>query len=131
MAPSQIMIVEDENIIAMDIQETLKGLGFGTAVASNGEDAVTKATEERPDLVLMDIVLPGELDGIEAARKIREHLDIPVVYLTAYSDINTLHRAKITEPFGYLLKPLKERELLATVEMALYKHKTGLQLKES
>ena len=83
------------------------------------------------DLVLMDIVLEGDMDGVKAAEHIRNHFDIPVVYLTAYSDDTTLQRAKITEPYGYILKPFQERELYTTIEMALYKHKMERKLKEN
>src|SRR5258708_28839344 len=107
MVSSHILVVEDETIIAMDIQSRLQSLGFIAEVAATGEEAVSKATEEPPDLILMDIVLPGTLDGIQAAEEIHRRFDVPVVYLTAYSDIKTLERAKKTGPFGYLLKPLK------------------------
>ncbi|MCI0487429.1 MAG: response regulator [Blastocatellia bacterium] len=131
MLNSRIMIVEDENITAMDIEEMLIGLGFDTTLASSGQEAVRKAKDSTPDLVLMDIVLPGAIDGIEAAEQIHANLGIPVVYMTAYSDTSTLQRARKTEPLGYLLKPLKERELLATIDMALYKHSMERRLKES
>ena len=124
MSNSQILVVEDEGIIAKDIKNTLGLLGyFVVAVASSGEEAIEKAIETHPDLVLMDIVLEGDMDGVEAAEQIRDRFDIPVVYLTAYSDDKTLQRAKITEPYGYILKPFQERELYTTIEMALYKHK--------
>src|SRR6266700_3973971 len=108
---SHILVVEDETIIAMDIQSRLRSLGFDAEVAGTGEEAVSKAIEAPPDLILMDIVLPGTIDGIEAAEEIRKRFDIPVIYLTAYSDSRTLERAKKTGPFGYLLKPLKDRDL--------------------
>ena len=104
MTNAQILIVEDEGIIAKDIQNTLEGLGYAVlAVASSGKEAIKKAAEALPDLVLMDIVLEGYMDGVEAAERIRDRLDIPVVYLTAYSDNKTLQRAKITVPYGYIL----------------------------
>jgi len=132
MANAQIMIVEDEGIIAKDIQNTLESLGYAVpAIASSGEEAIKKAAETLPDLVLMDIVLEGHMDGVEAAERIRDRLDIPVVYLTAYADNKTLQRAKITEPYGYILKPFSERELYTTIEMALYKHKMEKKLRES
>jgi PAS domain S-box-containing protein len=132
MANAQILVVEDEVIVAKDIQITLKNLGYAvSAVVSSGEDAIKKAAATHPDLVLMDIVLEGAIDGLEAAENIRNNFDIPVVYLTAYSDEKTLHRAKITEPYGYILKPFQERELHTTIEMALYKHKMERQLRES
>ena len=110
----QILVVEDEGIVARDIQHRLKHLGYLVpATASSGEEAVQCAAELRPDLVLMDIVLAGEMDGIQAAEEIRVRYDIPVIYLTAYADEITLQRAKITGPLGYILKPYKERELHA------------------
>ena len=119
----RILVVEDENIVSQDIQHRVKALGFLVAGSSvTGEDAVTQALATRPDLILMDIRLKGEMDGIEAARLIRQEIDIPIIYLTAYSDAATLDRAKNTGPFGYILKPLEERDLKTTVEMALYRH---------
>lgn len=132
MSNSRILIVEDEGIIAKDIQSTLNRSGYSVVgIASSGEEAIKKAMEIHPDLVLMDIVLKGAMDGVEAAEHIRDHFDIPVVYLTAYSDDTTLQRAKITEPFGYILKPFQEKELYTTIEMAIYKHTTQRKLKES
>jgi len=100
-------------------------------LVTNGETAVTLAGKEDPDLVLMDIVLRGQMDGIEAARQIRSRYDIPVIYLTAYSDEKTLERAKATEPYGYLLKPVDHRELRSTIEMALYKIESEKKLRWS
>ena len=132
MTNAQILIVEDEGIIAKDIQNTLESLGYAVpAIASSGEEAIKKTAETLPDLVLMDIVLEGHMDGVEAAEQIRDRFDIPVVYLTAYADNKTLQRAKITEPYGYILKPFSERELYTTIEMALYKHKMEKKLRES
>lgn len=132
MAKTRILIVEDEAITAKDIQMTLQDLGYEVAgTAASGEEAIQKAAEHKPALVLMDIRLQGEMDGIEAASRIRSSLDVPVVYLTAHSDKATLERAKITEPFGYILKPFEERELHSNIEMALYKHKTERKLKEN
>ncbi|MBE0517382.1 MAG: response regulator [Methanophagales archaeon] len=123
MADPQILVVEDEGIVATGIRNMLKDLGYTVpAVASSGKDAIKKAAEMRPDLVLMDIVLEGDMDGIEAAEQIRARFDIPVIYLTAYADETTVQRAKMTTPYGYLLKPFNERELHAAIEMALYKH---------
>ncbi|MDI6886385.1 MAG: response regulator [archaeon] len=123
MADPQILVVEDEGIVAAGIRNMLKGLGYTVpAVASSGKDAIKKAAETRPDLVLMDIVLEGDMDGIEAAEQIHARFDIPVIYLTAYADETTVQRAKMTAPYGYLLKPFNERELHAAIEMALYKH---------
>lgn len=120
MAKGRILVVEDERIVAKDISKRLKDLGYGVVAAvSSGEAAIETATEARPDLVLMDIQLKGSVDGIEAAEKIRSELNIPVIYLTAYADENTLQRAKVTEPFGYIIKPFDERDLHAAIEIAL------------
>lgn len=123
MAKSRILVVEDEAIVAMGIKQKLEELGHQVVdIAYNGEDAVQIAHETEPDLILMDIVLKGDIDGIEAAAKIRNLLDIPVIYLTAYSDEEVLERARMTEPYGYIIKPFKKSELNANIEMALYKH---------
>ncbi|MDP3028538.1 MAG: response regulator [Deltaproteobacteria bacterium] len=131
MAETKILVVEDEGIVAEDIRRSLQNLGYTvSAVVSSGQEAVKKAEEYKPDLVLMDIVLKGEIDGIEAANQIRLCFNIPVVYLTAYADERTMDRAKVTEPFGYIVKPFEDRELRMTIEMALYKHKTENKLRE-
>ena len=132
MSKAKILIVEDERIIAKYIQNTLRALGYDiSAIVSSGEEAIKMAGEVRPDLVLMDIVLKGDMDGIEAAEQIRNLFDIPVVYLTAYANEKLFQRAKITEPFGYILKPFEERELQIAVEIALYKFEMTQKLKES
>jgi PAS domain S-box-containing protein len=132
MTNAQILVVEDESIIAEHIHDGLKRLGYTvSAIVSSGEEAIQKVEETHPDLVLMDIVLKGNIDGIEAAKEIRTRFNIPIVYLTAYSSDSTFQRAKITEPYGYILKPFEERELRTTIEMALYKHKMERRLKES
>ena len=132
MSKARILVVEDERITAEDIKDGLKSLGYEVpAVVHSGEDAVCKAMELQPDLVLMDIKLEGEMDGIEAAGEIKKYFDIPVIYLTAYSDENTLERARRTEPSGYVLKepsgfvhkPFKESELHTIIELTLYRHK--------
>ena len=123
MAVKKILIVEDEVIVSMVLEETIVKLGYqvvGTVV--NGPDAIEKTGETRPELVLMDIRLDGEMDGIEAAEKITALYNIPVVYLTAHSDEKTLDRAIKTQPYGYLIKPFRERELYTTIEMAINKH---------
>ena len=131
MRKTQIMVVEDESIIAKDIEMSLHKLGYSVcSLASSGEEAIRKAEENRPDLVLMDIVLQGEMSGVEAAGQIRSQFDIPVIYLTAYADKETLNLAKITEPFGYMLKPFEEKKTHTAIEMALYKHKREKALKE-
>src|SRR3989304_5840331 len=112
MAETQILVVEDEAIVAEAIRRKLRKLGYAVpSTASRGEEAIKKVEENNPDLVLMDIVLQGEMDGIEAAEKIRTRFNTPVVYLTAYSDEKTLLRAKITEPFGYIIKPFRNGQL--------------------
>jgi PAS domain S-box-containing protein len=126
------MIVEDERIIAEDIQRSLKNLGYKiSSIASSGNKAIEDAEKYHPDIVLMDIVLKGDMDGIEAAGQIRLRFNIPVIYLTAYSDEKMLERAKITEPFGYIIKPFNERELHINIEIALYKYKMEKKLMES
>jgi PAS domain S-box-containing protein len=132
LEPARIMVVEDEGIIAQDIKNCLENLGYSVPdVVFTGYDAIEKAGKYRPDLVLMDIVLKGEIDGIETAAEIRKHYNIPIVYLTAYEDDKTLKRAKMTEPLGYILKPFEERYLRSSIEMALYKHKMENKLKEN
>ena len=127
-----ILVVEDERIVAEDIRRSLENLGYAvTAVVSSGEEALQKAAEENPDLVLMDIVLKGDMDGIEAAQVMNSRFNIPVVYLTAYADDRRLQRAMVTGPYGYILKPFEDRELRTTIEMALYKFNMEKKLKES
>jgi len=129
---ARVLVVEDEAIVAMDISAMLRGLGYEVeGPASTGEEAVSLAERARPDLVLMDIMLRGGMDGVEAARRIRETTGAPVVYLTAYADEGTLLRAKTAEPLGYMLKPFEERELRTTIETALSKHRTETRLRES
>jgi PAS domain S-box-containing protein len=132
MEKKQILVVEDEGIIALDLQNHLTRLGYAVPdIAYTGEQAIRRAKEIHPDLVLMDIRLEGEMDGIEAAEQIRARFGIPVIYMTAYADAATLKRAKITGPFGYILKPFGERELSSTIEMALYRHEMEQRLRES
>ncbi|MBI4831765.1 MAG: response regulator [Candidatus Lindowbacteria bacterium] len=132
MPDAKILIVEDEGIEALDMKQRLKSLGYTVSdIASAGEEAVKKAVETRPDLVLMDIMLQGKIDGVTAAEQIHGRFDIPVVYLTAFADDDTFQRAKITEPYGYIVKPFHERELHITIETALYKHKMERKLIES
>ena len=132
MSKPSVLIAEDERIVAEDIKMTLERFGYAiSSITSSGEETVKKAQKEKPDLVLMDIVLEGELDGIEAAQQIRESLSIPVVFLTAYADDRLLMRAKITEPYSYILKPFEDRELYAAIEMALSKHAIEMKLIES
>ena len=132
MSAEQILIVEDEALVARCLQGELESLGYEVpAIASSCAEAVAQAEATHPDLVLMDIVLKGPQDGIEAARQIRGRFDIPVVYLSAFGDESTLQRAAVTEPHGYLLKPYEERELRTTIETALHRHRFEHQLKEN
>lgn len=120
MAAEKILVVEDERVVARDIEKRLKKLGYVVpASVASGEEAIKKVEELRPDLVLMDIRLKGQMDGIEAAEQIRVDFDTPVIYLTAYADEATLQRAKVTEPFGYIVKPFDERDLHVAIEVAL------------
>jgi diguanylate cyclase (GGDEF)-like protein/PAS domain S-box-containing protein len=127
-----IMVVEDEGITAMSIQSSLEEMGYEvTSVAVSGEEAIQKAGEDKPDLVLMDIELGSDINGIQAAGTIHSRFNIPIVYLTAHTDDKILKDAKITEPFGYIIKPFDDRELSIAVEIALYKHKMEERLRES
>jgi putative two-component system response regulator len=131
MSPIKILVVEDESLVAKDIHNMLLGQGYEVVgVLSTGEEALQAVPQAGPDLVLMDIVLKGEIDGFTAARTIWEEHGIPVVYLTAYADETTLARAKVTEPFGFILKPFDERELQTTIEMAFFKAKMDRALRE-
>jgi two-component system, NtrC family, response regulator AtoC len=122
MASARIMVVEDEQITAADLEDMLTGLGYAvTAVVASGEEALRQAAEEPPDLVLMDIRLKGRCDGIETALQLRQRFDIPVIYLTAHADQETLNRAKLAEPLGYLVKPFQDTDLQASLQMALHK----------
>ena len=128
----KILITEDELIVALDLQSRLQNLGYEIiGIASSGDDAILNVEDNHPDLVLMDIMLAGEMDGIETARQIREHHDIPIIFLTANGDPGTLERAGATHPFSCLLKPFKERELKFSIEMALYHHTTTRQLRDA
>jgi len=132
IAEKQILVVEDEIITAMDIQNRLINLGYNVpSIISSGEEAIIKVKENKPDLVLMDICLKGEMDGIDATSKIHSFSDIPVIYLTAFSDDITFARAKITEPYAYIVKPVKDRELQINLEIAFYKYTMEKKLKES
>ncbi len=129
---ARILVVEDELIIAKGIQKRLQALGYCVAgSASSGEEAVEKALRLLPDLVLMDINLQGAMDGVTAAELIRTKADMPVIFLTAYADADTLERAKVTEPFGYIVKPFQDITLQSSIEMALYKHRMETRLRSS
>ncbi|EKQ55726.1 MAG: PAS domain S-box [Methanobacterium sp. Maddingley MBC34] len=131
LAKEKILLVEDDGIEAMDIKRTLESFGYDVPyVASQGEEAIGKTLEIQPDLILMDIVLKGEINGIDTASKIKE-LSIPVIYLTAHSEDATVQRAKLTEPYGYIIKPYDSYELKYAIELALYKSKMEKKLRES
>ena len=132
MTPARILVVEDDRVVARDIQQQLKRIGHQiVGTTARGEEAVDLALESQPDLILMDIRLEGALDGIDAARQIRESCHVPVVFLTAYADDETVRRASQSEPFGYLLKPFEDSQLRTVIEMALYKHSAERKLRES
>lgn len=131
MNRTSVLIVEDEAIIAADLAGKLEQLGYEVVgAAAEGLDAVEMACRLKPRVVLMDIRLKGAMDGIDAAEVIRGGIDVPVIYLTAHSDAATLQRAKVTDPFGFILKPFEERELSTSIEMALHKHESDRQLRE-
>jgi AmiR/NasT family two-component response regulator len=131
MTQPRILIVEDEAIIAADLQRRLSRLGCNVVgTAASGEDALRLATELKPELILMDVNLQGGMDGTQTAQRVRTQLQLPVVYLTASSDAAVVKRAKLTDAFGYLLKPLDERLLHITIEMALYKHQMEQERKK-
>ncbi|HMK64752.1 MAG TPA: ATP-binding protein [Thermodesulfobacteriota bacterium] len=124
------MVVEDEGLVALSLQKKLVTLGYQVpAVAMSGEEAIQMALEFKPNLILMDIKLKGGMDGITAAGRIQAELDLPIIYLSAYSDSGTIDKAKLTQPHGYLVKPFEERELRTTIETALYKHSMEKKLK--
>ena len=125
MIQATILVVEDEGIVAQEIKSRLEKSGYSVcAVAHDGLTAITHAGKMQPDLVLMDIKLKGEMDGIEAAGVIRDRFNLPVVYLTAYTDPATLARAKVMEPFGYVVKPFESRSLMVSIEIALHRHRS-------
>ncbi|HUN96726.1 MAG TPA: response regulator, partial [Bradyrhizobium sp.] len=132
MNRSRILIVEDDRIVARDIQQQLTRIGHVVVgMTGRGDEALRLTLELRPDLVLMDIRLEGDTDGVDAALEIHERFSVPIIYLTAYADDQTLKRAGITEPFGYLLKPFEDSQLRTTIEMALYKYAAERKLRES
>lgn len=123
MAKTNVLVVEDESIVSKDIQHSLKKLGYNVVgAASTGERAFELAASEKPDIILMDIMLKGNINGIETAERVKRELNIPIIYLTAYADEATLAKAKVTEPYGYIIKPFKEVDLHTSIEMALYKY---------
>ncbi|BAY95438.1 MULTISPECIES: hybrid sensor histidine kinase/response regulator [unclassified Tolypothrix] len=128
----KILVVEDEIIIACDIKSCLEKAGYIVpAIAAHGKQAVEKAAEIHPDLILMDVMLKGDMSGIEAAAEIGHLFNIPVIYLTAYSDQTHLQKAKTTQPFGYILKPFEETQLITTIEIALNKHQIEVVMREA
>jgi two-component system, response regulator PdtaR len=132
MSAASVYIVEDELIVADDIRMTLEHLGYTVAgIAQSGETAIMEIQKTLPNLILMDIHLAGTLDGIATAEWIHTHLAIPVIYLTAHAETANLERAKLTEPYGYIIKPFEERELHSTIEIALYKHRMEEKNRES
>ncbi len=131
MAKSKIMIVEDEWITAEDIRMSLQSLGYiVTSLVTSGEEAIKNEEKDKPDLALMDIMLKGKMDGIEAASQISSCYNIPIIYLTAYADEKILERARITEPFGYIVKPFVNEDLKIAIEIALYKHRVEKERKK-
>lgn len=132
MKPTKILIVEDEIIVAEDIAGRLRKLGYAVAgLVDSGEQAMQKVAETQPNLILMDIVLKGNIDGIAAASQIKNQFNIPSVFLTAYADEKTLERAKQTNPFGYIVKPFQQKDLRATIEIALERHRAEMQILRS
>lgn len=132
MSPIKILVVEDEIIVAEDIAGRLKKMGYAvTATVPSGEEAIAKVAENQPDLVLMDIVLKGDMDGITAAEKIRINTNVPTVFLTAYADEKTLQRAKLTDPFGYLVKPFQQQDLRVTIEIALHRREIEVKMRQA
>lgn len=129
---ANIAVVEDEAIIARDLRRVLEEDGYGVpVVVGTGEEAVENVIHNGIDLVLMDIMLPGEVDGVKAANQIQAESDIPIIYVTAFTDESILERAKTSGPYGYLVKPIDKRELMIAIEMTLYRHRTEKKLKES
>lgn len=132
MSKTKVFVVEDESIVARDIQVCLEGMGYEVAgTAASGLDALKLVGETRPGAVLMDIMLQGEMDGIETAELIRTRYNIPVIFLTAYDDDTILGRAKLTGPFGYIIKPFEDKDLRLAIEVASYKHKMEEELRLS
>jgi len=120
----QVLVVEDEQIVALDLEMFLGTMGYDVALATTGEDAVEAAGRLKPDVVLMDIRLDGDLDGIQAAERIRKEAEIPVVFLTAYTDHQTIERAARVDPSGYIVKPFNEKDLAAIIHLALHRPRT-------
>ena len=132
MVNEKILVVEDEELIGQDIKILLEDLGYEVPyLVPSGEEAISRAGEIRVDLVLMDIMLEGKIDGIEAAHTINDQYGIPIIYLTAYRNEEILERAKLTEPYAYIVKPFEERELRTNVEITLNRHRAEKERIES
>ena len=132
MSRKSILVVEDEVLVARDIKSRLTRMGYDVpAIACRGREAIDKALQIRPDLILMDINLRDDMDGVEAAIKIRAQFEVPIIFCSAYSNEETVERAKVTEPYGYVLKPFDNRELEINIEIALYKHKVEQDLSDT
>jgi diguanylate cyclase (GGDEF)-like protein/PAS domain S-box-containing protein len=132
MSKAQVLIVEDEAITAMDIQITLEGLGYEIiGIADTGKEALAFVEQCKPDLIFMDIVVKGDIDGTQAAIEIKKRFNIPIIFLTAYQDDNTFNQAKLSDPYAYLPKPFDKKDLRVAAELALYKHQINKQLVES
>ena len=128
---ASVLVVEDESIVALDLSRRLAEMGHSVAaVVSSGEEAVSRAADLAPDVILMDVKLRGDIDGIEAARRIGETSSVPIVYLTSFAEESTLERAKATDPYAYLVKPFGDHELWATIELTLHSHSSGRRLRE-
>ncbi|MBI5712187.1 MAG: response regulator, partial [Chloroflexi bacterium] len=132
MPPTKILIVEDESIVALDLRRILTRAGYAvTQIVVSGAEAIHSVNTQPPDAVLMDIGLSGDMNGIVASQRILEIVEIPIIYVTANSDLATVQQAQTTNPFGYVLKPFDEREIRIVLEMALYKHRIDQDIKES
>ena len=130
MAKKKILIVEDEEIVAIDIKDMLTDLGYeAVGIANSKEEALKEVEKTMPDLVLMDIMLGEKDNGVETAEEIRSRFKIPVIYLTAYADDATLERAKVTAPYGYIVKPFQENDLSTAIIMGLYKHNMLMKIR--
>ena len=126
----KIFIVEDESNVAKDIQDSLIKLGYEVlGIANNSKDAYTKIIELNPDLILMDIMIKGDETGIDLSNKLKLSVNIPILFLTAYADEATLSKAKLSEPYAYIIKPFKEIDLLSSIEVAMHKHNKDKELK--
>jgi DNA-binding NtrC family response regulator len=131
MDKPRLLIVEDESVVVVDLASRLERMGYEvTGSAASGDEALALAGEFLPDLVLMDIRLQGAMDGVDTAQKMRDFFGLPVVFITAHAEGDTLMRAKKVEPYGYILKPFEDRELKIVIEMALYKRQTENELKQ-